>query len=167
MIPYDHELRERLRANLAAFEPRTHPLDGRRHAAVSVIVLDSDAELHGVDTTWWSLPEEERGTRLDMVPGLPPDHGLNGSVDGTAGGAAFMLTRRAQKMSAHPGQWAFPGGRVDEGDAFAGDECVVPKLFTLMLDSARCVHRQRHDTAVLPASRCGPTARLDPRRASR
>jgi hypothetical protein len=59
------------------------------------------------------------------------------------------------------------GGRVDEGDAFAGDECVVPKLFTLMLDSARCVHRQRHDTAVLPASRCGPTARLDPRRASR
>ena len=29
------------------------------------------------------------------------------------------------------------GGRVDESDAFAGDECVVPKLFTLMLDSAR------------------------------
>lgn len=116
MIPYDHELRERLRANLAAFEPRTHPLDGRRHAAVSVIVLDSDAELHGVDTTWWSLPEEERGTRLDMVPGLPPEHGLNGSVDGTAGGAAFMLTRRAQKMSAHPGQWAFPGGRIDDGE---------------------------------------------------
>ena len=116
MIAYDDELRERLRANLAAFEPRDHELDGRRHAAVSVIVLDSDAELHGVDTTWWSLPEEERGTRLDMVPGLPPDHGLNGSIDGTAGGAAFMLTRRAQRMSAHPGQWAFPGGRIDDGE---------------------------------------------------
>ena len=33
------------------------------------------------------------------------------------------------------------GSRVDEGDAFPGNECVVPKLFTLMLDSARCVHR--------------------------
>ena len=116
MIPYDHTLREQLRANLATFEPRTLALEGRRAAAVSVIVLDSDAELHGVDTTWWSLPEEERGARLDMVPGLPPDHGLNGSIDGTAGGAAFMLTRRALKMSAHPGQWALPGGRIDDGE---------------------------------------------------
>ena len=116
MIAYDDELRERLRTNLAAFEPRDHELYGRRHAAVSVIVLDSDAELHGVDTTWWSLPEEERGNRLDMVPGLPPDHGLSGSIDGTAGGAAFILTRRAQRMSAHPGQWAFPGGRIDDGE---------------------------------------------------
>lgn len=116
MIVYDDALREQLRANLARFEPRDHPLEGRRHAAVSVIVLDSDAEAHGTDTTWWSLPAEERGNRLDMVPGLPADHGLSGSVDGTAGGAAFMLTRRAQKMSAHPGQWAFPGGRVDEGE---------------------------------------------------
>ena len=73
MIAYDDELRERLRTNLAAFEPRDHPLGGRRHAAVSVIVLDSDAETHGVDTTWWELPEEERGNRLDMVPGLPDD----------------------------------------------------------------------------------------------
>ena len=116
MISYDDELRERLRANLAAFEPRDHALEGRRHAAVSVIVLDSDADEHGADTTWWSLPEEERGSRLDMVPGLPPDHGLNGSIDGTAGGAAFMLTRRAQRMSAHPGQWAVPGGRIDDGE---------------------------------------------------
>ena len=54
---------------------------------------------------------------LALVPGLPADHGLNGSIDGTAGGAAFMLTRRAQKMSAHPGQWAFPGGRVDDGES--------------------------------------------------
>ena len=116
MIVYDDELRERLRTNLASFKPRHHPLDGRRHAAVSVIVLDSDAQLHGVDTAWRSLPEHERTNRLDMVPGLPAGHGLSGSVDGTAGGAAFILTRRAQRMSAHPGQWAFPGGRVDEGE---------------------------------------------------
>ena len=116
MIVYDDELRERLRTNLASFEPRHHQLDGRRHAAVSVIVLDSDAQFHGVDTAWRSLPEHERTNRLDLVPGLPSGHGLSGSVDGTAGGAAFILTRRAQRMSAHPGQWAFPGGRVDEGE---------------------------------------------------
>ncbi len=116
MIVYDDELRERLRTNLASFEPHHHPLDGRRHAAVSVIVLDSDAQLHGVDMAWRSLPEHERTNRLDMVPGLPAGHGLSGSVDGTAGGAAFILTRRAQRMSTHPGQWAFPGGRVDEGE---------------------------------------------------
>ena len=50
MIVCDGELRERLRRRTAAsFEPRHHRLDGRRHAAVSVIVLDSDAQLHGVD----------------------------------------------------------------------------------------------------------------------
>ena len=59
------------------------------------------------------------------------------------------------------------GGRVDESDAFAGDECVVPKLFTLMLDSARCAHRLRHDTATLPPGRDPlPAARLDPARVS-
>ena len=48
------------------------------------------------------------------------------------------------------------GGHVDEGDAFAGDECVVPKLFTLMLDSARCAHRPRNDTATLPVGMRSP-----------
>jgi hypothetical protein len=58
------------------------------------------------------------------------------------------------------------GGRVDESDAFAGDECVVPKLFTLMLDSARCAHRPRHDTATLPVGIRSPPRRLDPARVS-
>ncbi len=31
-------------------------------------------------------------------------------------GAALLLTRRASKMSTHPGQWALPGGRVDDGE---------------------------------------------------
>jgi len=34
--------------------------------------------------------------------------------DGDAG--AFLLTRRATTLSAHSGQWALPGGRVDEGE---------------------------------------------------
>ena len=32
------------------------------------------------------------------------------------GGAAFVLTRRAARLRAHGGQWALPGGRLDEGE---------------------------------------------------
>lgn len=31
-------------------------------------------------------------------------------------GASFLLTRRASKLRAHAGQWALPGGRLDEGE---------------------------------------------------
>lgn len=31
-------------------------------------------------------------------------------------GAGFLLTRRAPRMNAHAGQWALPGGRLDEGE---------------------------------------------------
>ena len=30
---------------------------------------------------------------------------------------SFLLTLRAPKLRAHAGQWAFPGGRVDEGES--------------------------------------------------
>lgn len=29
---------------------------------------------------------------------------------------SFLLTRRATRLRAHPGQWALPGGRLDEGE---------------------------------------------------
>jgi 8-oxo-dGTP pyrophosphatase MutT (NUDIX family) len=32
------------------------------------------------------------------------------------GEACFLITRRAAKLRAHAGQWALPGGRVDEGE---------------------------------------------------
>jgi 8-oxo-dGTP pyrophosphatase MutT (NUDIX family) len=31
-------------------------------------------------------------------------------------GPGFLITRRAAKMRAHPGQWALPGGRLDDGE---------------------------------------------------
>jgi 8-oxo-dGTP pyrophosphatase MutT (NUDIX family) len=34
--------------------------------------------------------------------------------------AAILLTRRAQGLRAHSGQWALPGGRCDEGETPAG-----------------------------------------------
>lgn len=37
-------------------------------------------------------------------------------VEGDDGEAAFLLTRRAAKLRAHSGQWALPGGRLDEGE---------------------------------------------------
>jgi 8-oxo-dGTP pyrophosphatase MutT (NUDIX family) len=37
-------------------------------------------------------------------------------VDDGEGGAAMVLTKRAAKLKAHSGQWAIPGGRMDEGE---------------------------------------------------
>jgi 8-oxo-dGTP pyrophosphatase MutT (NUDIX family) len=37
-------------------------------------------------------------------------------VTGDLGEAAFLLTRRTAGLRAHPGQWALPGGRVDDGE---------------------------------------------------
>jgi len=31
--------------------------------------------------------------------------------------ACFVITRRAQKLNSHAGQWALPGGRVDPGES--------------------------------------------------
>lgn len=36
-----------------------------------------------------------------------------------AGEAAFLLTRRTDKLRAHGGQWALPGGRCDAGETVA------------------------------------------------
>ena len=56
-----------------------------------------------------------------MEPGYFADvesdvSGLDGRMSGVAGGAAFLLCRRAAKLSAHAGQWALPGGRCDGGE---------------------------------------------------
>ena len=51
------------------------------------------------------------------IPGIPGDPELTGTVEGTAGGAAVLLTRRTSKLKDHPGQWALPGGRVDAGES--------------------------------------------------
>jgi 8-oxo-dGTP pyrophosphatase MutT (NUDIX family) len=102
-------LRDALLANLAAHERLTFELDGRRHAAVAVVVVNSDADAHGVDRQ--SVPKE----LLDAIPGAE-GMDLTGSVAGTAGGPAVLLTRRAARLRAHASQWALPGGRLDDGE---------------------------------------------------
>jgi 8-oxo-dGTP pyrophosphatase MutT (NUDIX family) len=102
-------LRDQLLANLRAHDRLTFELDGRRHAAVAVVVVDSDAVEHGVDRA--PVPKE----LLAAIPGAK-GMDLTGSVAGTAGGPAVLLTRRAARLRAHASQWALPGGRVDEGE---------------------------------------------------
>ena len=109
-VAYDELLRARLTANLAHHDVRRHDLAGRRHAAVAVVVLDSDAELHGDDPI-----EIDRLSLIADIPGVDTST-LTGKIDGTAGGAAVLLTRRGSRLNAHASQWALPGGRIDDGE---------------------------------------------------
>jgi len=104
--PFGPELRSHLEVNLRAHDRLAAPLDDRRHAAVAVVVVDSSADRHGID---------EHPATTDRLAGIPGAEGLalTGSVAGTAGGPAVLLTRRASRLRAHAGQWALPGGRVD------------------------------------------------------
>ena len=115
-IAHDEALRDRLSANLARHDVQRYPGEGRKHAAVAVIVLDSDAELHGADPAFRGLTAEERREMLAAVPGAADDPMLTGDVEGTAGGAAVLLTRRGSHLRGHGGQWALPGGRLDAGE---------------------------------------------------
>jgi 8-oxo-dGTP pyrophosphatase MutT (NUDIX family) len=38
-------------------------------------------------------------------------------ADDGAGNAAVVLTRRAERLTSHPGQFALPGGRIDAGES--------------------------------------------------
>ncbi len=109
-IGFDQALRSTLAANLANRRPRLQPLDGRRHAAVGIVVIDSDADVHGHDPT-----QMDRLDLIANVPGVDLDT-LTGRVDGTAGGAAIVLTRRGARLNSHTNQWALPGGRIDPGE---------------------------------------------------
>jgi ADP-ribose pyrophosphatase YjhB (NUDIX family) len=113
-IPYDDDLRLRLEANLRRHERREHPLEGRRAAAVAVVVVDSDVARHDGDL----LVTEP--VDLSFLPGGTPvgadGRPLDGRMVGVAGGAAFLLCRRASRLNSHAGQWALPGGRLDAGE---------------------------------------------------
>lgn len=109
-VPFDQRLRARLQENLQAHCRLEQPLEGRRAAAVAVVVIDSDPYLHGND------PFPAGPADMSDIPGAEGS-GLDGSIAGTSGGAAVILTRRATAMRAHPGQWALPGGRLEVGES--------------------------------------------------
>ncbi len=112
-IEYGDELRATWASRLGSHERTTVDLDGRKHAAVAIVLVDSDAELHDGDPVFAEGPDPDwdpNGT----VPGDAT--GLDGRMEGVAGGAAFLLCRRTSRLNKHAGQWALPGGRLDPGE---------------------------------------------------
>ncbi len=114
MIVFDETLRDRVATHLRAHERQRVALDGRRHAAVAVVLLDSDAKHDDHD------PVQVHDLDMSIVPGdLRDGHGraLDGRMVGVAGGAAFLLCRRGSKLRRHAGQWGLPGGRLEPGES--------------------------------------------------
>ena len=106
-IAYDEALRDRIRANIARHDRRAVTDPAKRHAAVAVVLVDSDVGEDRVD------PADV----TDWIAGRPmPEAGLDGRMIDVSGGAAFLLCRRASRLSTHAAQWALPGGRVDPGE---------------------------------------------------
>lgn len=85
----DKRLLDTIRANLGGFEPNIADVDDAHHAAVAITITDIG---YGAD-----------------LPGLPDYE----SWQSTAG---LILTRRSAKLRNHAGQWAFPGGVLDQGE---------------------------------------------------
>ena len=115
-VNFDSSLRQRLTNNLQRHQRRDHLNQGLTQASVCVIVLDSDASVHGADPLLDGETALDRKQLLADIPGVSADEELTGTVEGTAGGASVLLTRRTSKLKDHPGQWALPGGRVDPGE---------------------------------------------------
>ncbi len=80
---------QQLQQRLSSFAALPLETAGRRRAAVAVAVTQ---EGHGAD-----------------VPGLPRHTTWSEA-------SALLLTQRAAGLRSHAGQWAMPGGRIDEGE---------------------------------------------------
>ena len=106
-IPYDEALRSRIQDRLARHDRRTVVDPDKRRAAVAVVLVDSVAGEDRVDPA----PVD------DWIAGRPIPENLDGRMVDVAGGAAFLLCRRASRLSTHAAQWALPGGRLDQGES--------------------------------------------------
>ena len=105
-LTYDAALREQIQAHLARHDRRTATDPTKRQAAVAVVLVDSEVGEDRVDPA-----------PLDDWIADPPmgDH-LDGRMVDVSGGAAFLLCRRASRLTSHAAQWALPGGRINSGE---------------------------------------------------
>ena len=108
MIELDDELRDAIADRLSRHDRLELALDGRRHAAVAIVIVSSVSGEDGDDQFGFS--EEQ----MSVVPG--DSSGLDGRMTGVAGGASFVLCRRSAGLNSHASQWALPGGRIDSGE---------------------------------------------------
>lgn len=109
---YDERLRDSMATRLDGHDRLEIPLDGRRHAAVAIVVVDSE---EGIDL---EDPHEAPAEVMRSIPGFTEDQAeeLHGRMAGVAGGASFVLCRRSAGLRSHASQWALPGGRLDAGE---------------------------------------------------
>jgi 8-oxo-dGTP pyrophosphatase MutT (NUDIX family) len=105
-IPYDDALRDLVVRHLGAADRRTVSDPQKRRAAVAVVLVDSEVGEDRVDPA----PVD------DWIAGRPIPENLDGRMVDVSGGAAFLLCRRASRLSTHSAQWALPGGRLDPGE---------------------------------------------------
>lgn len=105
-IAYNEALREQIRARLAGHDRRAVTDPTKRHAAVALVLVDSDLGEDRVDPA----------NVDDWIGGRPMPDRLDGRMVDVSGGAAFLLCRRTSRLSSHAAQWALPGGRVDPGE---------------------------------------------------
>jgi len=109
VIDFDDSLRVRIVSNLARHDRVELPLDGRRHAAVAILLVDSVVGSDQID------PFGATADDLSVIPSDVSD--LDGRMAGVAGGASFVLCRRSAGLNRHASQWALPGGRLDSGES--------------------------------------------------
>ncbi len=106
-ITYGEALRAQIQVHLAGHGRRVANDPTKRRAAVAVVLVESEIGEDRVDPA----PAD------DWNAGWPtPAAGLDGRMIDVSGGAAFLLCRRASRLSTHAAQWALPGGRLDEGE---------------------------------------------------
>lgn len=86
---YDDRLRRHMQGNLNTFDYKLHDTGALRQAAVAITVVQVDHSSYQED--------------ISSVPVAPQD-------------AAVVLTRRSSHLKHHAGQWALPGGRLDQGE---------------------------------------------------
>ena len=86
----DDNLRARIVGNLSEFKVTEADADEAHRAAVAITVTDV-----------------AYGPNLPGLPNYPERQDT----------AALLLTRRSARLRNHPGQWAFPGGKLEHGEA--------------------------------------------------